>query len=146
MNNRQDMPALAVAGHTSKLVFARHVLEMVVAMLAGMGVFVGLAALAFQAAGSSLAAQSGAFRVLLMGVSMTVPMVAWMAYRGHRARATVEMAVAMLVPSAVAAAFAAADVLGAGAALGVQHAAMVPAMLGVMLWRYDEYARPRAAA
>lgn len=27
----------------------------------------------------------------------------------------------------------------------VQHAVMVPAMLGVMLWRYDEYATPHAA-
>jgi hypothetical protein len=29
----------------------------------------------------------------------------------------------------------------AGAALGVQHAVMVPAMLGVMLWRYGHYSR-----
>ena len=39
-----------------------------------------------------------------------------------------------------------ADVVGMGAALAVQHAVMVPAMLGVMLWRYDEYARPHAAS
>jgi hypothetical protein len=25
------------------------------------------------------------------------------------------------------------------AALGLQHAVMIPAMLGVMLWRYEEY-------
>jgi hypothetical protein len=81
-----------------------------------------------------------------MGVSMTVPMVAWMAHRGHGTRRGVEMAAAMLVPSAAAAALAAAGVLGAGAALAVQHVAMVPAMLGVMLWRYDEYARPHAAS
>ncbi len=43
-----------------------------------------------------------------------------------------------------AAALAFAGTLGTGAALGVQHVAMVPAMLGVMLWRYEEYAHPHA--
>ncbi len=50
----------------------------------------------------------------------------------------------MMVPTVVAAALAFAGILGTGAALGVQHTVMVPAMLGVMLWRYDHYARPRA--
>jgi hypothetical protein len=45
-----------------------------------------------------------------------------------------------------AAALAFAGALGTGAALGVQHAVMVPAMLGVMLWRYEESARPHAQA
>jgi hypothetical protein len=130
---------------TSRLAFARHVVEMVVAMLVGMGVVAGVASLAFAAAGSSLTGQSGAFRVMLVGLSMTVPMVAWMAHRGHGTTSSMEMAAAMPVPSAVAAGLAAVGVLGAGAALAVQHAAMVPAMLAVMLWRYDEYARPHAA-
>jgi flagellar biosynthetic protein FliP len=119
---------------------------MVVAMLVGMGVVAALASVAFAAAGSSLGAQSGAFRVMLMGASMTAPMVAWMAHRGHRAQHSVEMAAAMLTPSAIAAVLAAVGVLGAGAALAVQHAVMVPAMLAVMLWRYDAYARPHAAS
>ncbi len=131
---------------TSRLVFARHLIEMVVAMLVGMGVVAALASVAFVAAGSSLGAQSGAFRVMLMGASMTAPMVAWMAHRGHPARQSVEMAGAMLAPSAVAAVLAAGGVLGAGAALAVQHAVMVPAMLAVMLWRYDAYARPHPSA
>ena len=131
---------------TSKHAFARHFAGMVVVMLVGMGVLEGLAALAFAAAGDSLSDQPGAFRVMLMGFNMTVPMAAWMSYRGHSTRRTGEMAASMLVPSVVAAALAVAGVLDAGAALGVQHAAMVPAMLGVMLWRYDEYARPHAAS
>jgi hypothetical protein len=131
-------------GPTSKRVFARHFAEMVVAMLLGMGVLGGLAALAFAAAGTSLAVQPGAYQVIVMGLSMTLPMVIWMRHRRHSPRRCNEMAAAMLVPSAVAAALAGADVLGTGGALEVQHGVMVPAMLGVMLWRYDEYARPHA--
>jgi hypothetical protein len=127
-------------------VFARHFAEMVVVMLVGMGVLEGLAALAFAAAGSSLSAQPGAVRVLLMAGSMTAPMVFWMRHRRHTARHSVEMAASMAVPSVVAAALAAAGVLGVGATLAVQHGVMVPAMLGVMLWRYDEYARPHATS
>lgn len=133
-------------GSTSKRAFARHFAEMVVAMLVGMGVLGGLATLAFAAAGSSLSDQAGAVQVMLMGLSMTAPMVIWMRHRRHSARRNVEMAASMLVPSVVAAALAAAGVLDAGAALGVQHAVMVPAMLGAMLWRYDEYALPHAAS
>lgn len=61
--------------------FARHFVEMLLAMLIGMGVLGGLAVLAFAAAGSSLSDQPGAFQIMLMGVNMTVPMVIWM---GHR--------------------------------------------------------------
>lgn len=125
--------------------FWLHFLEMVVVMFVGMGIFSGLAALAFAAAGSSVGAQAGWFRVLLMGVTMTVPMVLWMALRGHPAMRTVEMAAAMMVPTAFAAALVAAGVFGTMAGMGVQHAVMIPAMLGVMLWRYDEYARPHSA-
>jgi hypothetical protein len=125
-----------------KRAFVRHFAEMVVAMLVGMGVLGGLAMLAFAAAGSSMSDQPGALRVTLMGVYMTVPMVLWMRYRGHAAGRCVEMAGSMIVPTLAAAALAAAGFLNAGAALAVQHAAMVPAMLGVMLWRYGEYAQP----
>lgn len=128
----------------SKGYFARHFLEMVVVMLLGMGVLEGLAALAFAAAGSSLTDQSGTFRVMLMGLSMTGPMVFWMSYRGHSASRNIEMAASMLIPSGGAAALAGAGVLGVGTALALQHAVMVPAMLAVMVWRYDEYARPHA--
>lgn len=122
--------------------FWLHFLEMVVVMFAGMGIFSGLAALAFGAAGSSVGAQAGWFRVLLMGIAMTIPMVLWMMLRRHPAMRGVEMAASMMVPTVLAAALVAAGSLGAGAGLGVQHAVMIPAMLGVMLWRYDEYARP----
>lgn len=124
--------------------FARHVGEMLIAMFLGMGVFGGLAALGFAAAGGSSSDVPGGVRVMLMGIYMTVPMVLWMRYRGHAAARNAEMAMSMMVPTVVAAALAFAGALGTGAALGVQHSVMVPAMLAVMLWRYDHYARPHA--
>ncbi|MBD0283643.1 MAG: hypothetical protein ICV69_15850 [Thermoleophilaceae bacterium] len=96
-----------------------------------------MAELAFAAAGSSLSDQSGGAQVMLMGFNMTVPMVIWMSYRGHAAARNVEMALSMVVPSIFAAVVAWAGVLESAAALGVQHAVRVPAMLGVMLTRYE---------
>jgi hypothetical protein len=128
----------------SKRAFARHFGEMVLAMFLGMLVLGGVAELAFVAAGSSLSDQSGGAQVMLMGFNMTVPMVLWMSHRGHAAARNVEMALSMIVPSVAAAALAWAGALESGAALGVQHAVMIPAMLGVMLWRYQEYSHPYA--
>jgi hypothetical protein len=128
----------------SKRAFARHFGEMLLAMFLGMGVLGGLAAVIFAASGGSSSDLPGGARVMLMGVYMTVPMVAWMRYRGHAAARNLEMALSMMAPTLAAAVLAWAGALGTGAALGVQHVVMVPAMLGVMLWRYDHYARPHS--
>jgi len=124
--------------------FLGHFGEMLLVMLLGMGVLSGVAHLAVAAAGGSIGDAPGGFQVLLMGFNMTVPMVAWMSYRGHPRARNMEMAGAMIVPTLAAAALAAAAVLSTGAALGVQHAAMIPAMLGVMLWRYEHYSQAHA--
>ena len=129
----------------SKRRFLRHFGEMLLAMFAGMLVLGGLAELALAAAGSSVTDAPGAVQVLLMGFHMTVPMVAWMRYRGHERARSAEMAGSMIVPTLIVAAPAAAGVIGAGTALGIQHVVMIPAMLGVMLWRYEHYAHPRGA-
>jgi hypothetical protein len=71
-------------------------------------------------------------------------MVLWMSHRGHAAPRNVEMALSMIVPSVAAAALAWAGAIGSAAALGIQHAVMIPAMLGVMLWRYHDYSHPHA--
>ena len=122
--------------------FLRHFAEMVGAMVAGMVVLGGATEGVFAAAGSSLGEASGAVQVLLMGFNMTVPMVAWMSYRGHPRRMSAEMAGSMVVPSLAAAALAAVGVLSGAGALAVQHVVMIPAMLGVMLWRYEHYSHP----
>jgi hypothetical protein len=128
------------SGSRSKRAFARHFGEMLLAMFLGMAVLGGVAALIFKAGGSSLTGASGAVQVLIMGFSMTVPMVAWMRYRGHSTAQNAEMAGSMVTPSLIAAALAAGGVLGSEGALALQHVVMIPAMLGVMLWRYDVYA------
>jgi len=132
------------SGSGSKLAFGRHFAEMVLAMFLGMGVLSGLAELVFAVSGSSLSHQSGGFRVMLMGFNMTIPMVIWMSYRGHTRARNAEMAASMIVPSLAAAILAWVGALESGAALGLQHAVMIPAMLGVMLWRYGHYSQPHA--
>jgi hypothetical protein len=129
------------SGSRSKRAFARHFGEMVLAMLLGMGVLGGLSALVFALFGSSLSDQPGGFRIMLMGFDMTVPMVLWMSYRGHSRIRNAEMAASMVVPTLAAAILAWAGALGTEAGLGLQHSAMIPAMLGVMLWRYEHYSR-----
>jgi hypothetical protein len=132
---------IATHGRTgSKRAFARHFGEMLLAMFAGMLVLGGLTVLAFILFGGSLSDQSGALRVTLMGFDMTVPMVLWMRYRGHDWARTVEMAGSMVVPTLIAAVLAQDGALGGHDALMLQHVVMIPAMLGVMLWRYEHYA------
>jgi hypothetical protein len=123
----------------SKRHFLRHFGEMVLAMFAGMVVLGGLAAAAFAVAGSSMTHASGAAQVVMMGLSMTLPMVGWMAYRGHDRSRNAEMAASMILPTLAAAALAMTGALESEAALSLQHAVMIPAMLGVMLWRYEHY-------
>ena len=76
-----------------------------------------------------------------MAVTMTVPMVAWMRYRGHSWRRCSEMTAAMLVPALAALALLATGVVtDADALLALEHAEMLPSMLAAMLYRRREYA------
>jgi hypothetical protein len=129
---------------TTKTVhFIRHYVEMVVAMALGMLVLAGGAAALLGAAGIEVGSwRTDAPELLLLGMAltMTVPMVAWMRYRGHGWAPAWEMTASMFAPT-----FAAIALLWAGAVedshtlLMIQHIAMFPAMLAVMLLRLDEY-------
>jgi hypothetical protein len=123
--------------------FVRHYAEMVGAMFLGMGVLFVPAVAGLAAAGmsrSELEADAPALLLLLMAVSMTAPMVAWMRYRGHGWPASAEMSAAMMVPT-----FGLIALLGIGLVEDietlflVEHVVMLPAMLVVMLMRRDEY-------
>jgi len=119
--------------HTRSAVFnfARHYVEMVVAMLLGMLVL-----------GLPLATLLHApeLELLNMAVTMTVPMVAWMRHRGHGWQPAWEMSAAMFVPT-----FAAIGLLWGGLVedehtlLMIQHTAMFPLMFVAMLLRRSEY-------
>ena len=121
--------------------FLRHYAEMLIAMFVGMGVAAG----GLAAAGVEI--DTPELALLGMAASMTVPMVAWMRYRGHGWGPAAEMSAAMFVPTV-----AALGLLWTGlveddhALLMVQHVAMFPAMLVAMLLRRDEYTHVSAAA
>jgi hypothetical protein len=121
--------------------FALHLGEMLVAMMLGMLVLGGAVEGVLALNGASLADASASLSAAVMALTMTVPMVWWMKLRGHPARHNVEMAGSMIVPTAIVVAF---HLLGAVPATGVmliQHVTMIPAMVGVMLWRNEHYSR-----
>ena len=125
------------------ITFARHYVEMLLAMLIGMfALGIPLAAL-LTAVGvdvDSWHTDAPALELLGMAFVMTVPMVGWMRYRGHGWAPAGDMTAAMFLPS-----FAAVALLGAGlvedadALLMIQHVVMLPAMLVAMLLRSGEY-------
>jgi hypothetical protein len=134
--------------------FVLHYVEMVAVMFAGMFVLMAPTGGLLSAFGTSWSDLSPAMDTFVMALTMTVPMVAWMRYRGHRWRPNIEMAASMLTPT-----FAVMGVLWAGIASGglmvPEHAGMLTCMLLAMLLRRDEYsgaahhhghARPAVAA
>jgi hypothetical protein len=114
--------------------FIRHYIEMVVVMILGM--------FALGAPANAVVPTSGRPGLMLaeMAVTMTLPMVAWMRFRGHSWRPCNEMAASMLLPAAGAIALLGAGlVTGAGMLMVVEHAAMLTSMLIAMLLRREEY-------
>ena len=128
---------------TSTRHFTRHYVEMLVAMFLGMAVLGTPAMLALGATGVSstqLQSDAPALMLLGMGVTMTVPMVAWMRYRGHGWAASNEMAASMLIPTAGVIALLGVGFVGdVGTLLLVEHVVMLPSMLIAMLLRREEY-------
>jgi hypothetical protein len=118
----------------------RHYVEMVIAMFLGMALLAVPVRVALSAAGTSWSELGHEAMFLGMAVEMTVPMVAWMRYRGHGRRASGEMAAAMLLPTFAAIALLWAHVAGSGALMVAEHVAMLLSMLVVMLLRPAEYA------
>jgi hypothetical protein len=128
---------------TRTATFIRHYVEMVIVMFAGMIVLglPGEAALHAIGSGTSELRETAPATVFLgMATTMTVPMVAWMRYRGHHWQPTLEMAASMVIPTLVAIALLAANLAGFDALMGLEHVAMLLGMLVAMLLRVDEYA------
>ena len=129
---------------TPTATFIRHYIEMVVVMFAGMIVLglPGEAALKALGSGTSeLREDAPAVVFLGMAATMTIPMVAWMRYRGHGWGASNEMAASMFIPTFAAIGLLAAGVVtDIGVLMTIEHVAMLPAMLVAMLLRVDEYA------
>jgi hypothetical protein len=119
--------------------FVRHYVEMVVAMFLGMGVLLPPLGAALRAAGTSLHS-SDVLMISAMAVTMTVPMVGWMRFRGHGWTVCADMTAAMAIPTlAVLALLWSGLVADLGTLLVIEHLAMLPSMLVAMLLRRDEY-------
>jgi hypothetical protein len=125
--------------------FIRHYAEMVVAMFLGMGVLGLPAGWVMGALGTSwsqLHSEAPALMLFAMAVTMTVPMVAWMRFRGHGWRANSEMSASMFLPTfAVIALLWAGLIEDIGVLLVIEHVAMLLSMLAAMLLRPTEYTR-----
>ncbi len=121
--------------------FILHLLEMGLAMMAGMVVLYVLDVLTPESASYSAAFEYGTILFdFVMAVFMTVPMVAWMLVRGHGRRHVAEMAFGMNAPVA---AIIILRLLGAEASLpwlaDASHPAMFLGMIVAMLARRDHY-------
>ena len=77
---------------------------------------------------------------LAMAFAMTVPMVAWMWVRRHCWRHSAEMTAAMFVPAAVCIGVCSLGLLPRTTMLSWYHLLMWVAMLGIMLYRWSDYA------
>ena len=115
--------------------FVRHYVEMVIAMFVGMAVL-------WIPAGWVVGPLDDAPAMMLLGmaVTMTVPMVGWMRYRGHGWRVCNEMSATMFVPTFAAIALLWGGLVeDIGVLMAIEHTAMFTGMFVAMLLRRDEY-------
>jgi len=134
----------------SKVQFAKHYVEMVLVMFAGMLVLGGALLLIVAALGTSpneLQEDAPALFLLGMGFSMTAPMVWWMQRRSHSWAATLTMALAMILPTIATIVFLATGAIeDLDTLLMIEHVAMFPAMFVAMLPFGSEYTHAQATA
>jgi flagellar biosynthetic protein FliP len=117
-----------------------HLAEMMIAMIAGMAVLGGALEGLVSLAGASVSDAPAAVMASIMAFNMTAPMVWWMRFRGHPARHNAEMAASMVVPTALVIALHWLGVVAADSVMLIQHVVMIPAMVGLMLARFEHYA------
>ena len=99
LNQASDRSLRKAASKTGR--FLLHLLEMLLAMQAGMILFHLMLGL-LRIFSIARAFESGTtLHALTMTVFMTIPMVAWMIFRGHGWRHCIEMVVAMIAPVAL---------------------------------------------
>jgi hypothetical protein len=84
-----------------------------------------------------------ALDLLVMAASMTLPMAAWMRFRGHSWRVVGEMSGAMNAPTVVALALV--GTVAFDTLMVFEHVAMLLAMLAAMLVRPSEYTHTHGA-
>jgi hypothetical protein len=124
--------------------FLRHLAEMIIAMMLGMCIlgmaFRGIHTALFGGGFDAAWRQHTELAVFAMTFNMTLPMVLWMHHRGHTWERCGEMALAMFLLALVVLVPFWAGAISSTVVLPLEMALMVPAMVGVMALRYDEYA------
>jgi hypothetical protein len=126
-----EMTAVTQPTRRDHFRFARHYLEMVVAMLVGM---FALAPLWPEGLTSHPAADA-----LVMATDMSLGMAAWMAIRRHPWPRTAEMVAAMYAPFVVLLVPYFLGVLSGHGLMMGGHVAMFVTMLAAMWWRRGDY-------
>jgi hypothetical protein len=123
--------------------FRRHFVEMLIAMAVGMFVGTAIFLLGVGMTFDEATAKRPTAILIVMALSMTVPMVGWMRFRGHPWERCAEMAAAMVVPLGP---FLALVWSGATetAQCGIYCALTVPAMYIAMRYRRDDYEHDHA--
>ncbi len=121
------------AGH-----FVLHFLEMVIAMMVGMGVFLPVKGAFVSQGYTALLDRASPDYWAWMGAFMVIPMVLWMRFRGCGWRLGVEMAIGMLLP-AVAVLLLCDVAHVTWLTPGAAHPAMLIGMLAAMIYRHEHY-------
>lgn len=126
--------------HRAQLLrFLRHLLEMVVAMVAGMMVLGPIRTLIVAQLGWPDLFDRPELHALAMAADMTIAMSLWMCYRKHSWISIAEMATAMVLPFIVLFVPLWAGALSGDTLLVAGHLLMLPAMVIAMLYRRSEY-------
>jgi NhaP-type Na+/H+ or K+/H+ antiporter len=125
--------------------FWRHFLQMLAAMMVGMiatgAIFLSIVGLKTW---EQVTVQYPTQALLAMAVGMTIPMVAWMLFRGMGRRNSYEMAAVMVLPVIPFLCLVWFDVTKS-AQCAAYCAVMIAAMLGLMFYRKSQYSAPRGA-
>ncbi|MGH3347781.1 MAG: hypothetical protein ACRDO4_12440 [Nocardioides sp.] len=125
--------------------FARHFVEMIVAMLVGMAVLYPVWSLVTGGLAEGHPLRGVVAETLAMAATMSIGMAAWMRFHRHPWAPVLEMSAAMfagfvvLYPAYWMGALSASDVMMVG------HVLMIGFMLVAMLLRRDEYAADHRA-
>ncbi len=120
--------------------FVKHYIEMVVVMLAGMALLAVPARRTTDALWSQVDGNDPTLMLARMGATMTLPMIPWMRWRGHRWQPTLEMAAAMVLPAlGVIALSETQTITTVWLLMTLEHIVMLAAMFAVMIARPEEY-------
>ena len=121
----------------------RHLIEMYAVMQIGMVLAPLVFAIATDSTVTDAREQHPVAFLIVMGLGMTVPMVAWMLHRGHSWRSAGEMAAVMLAPAVPLIGLQLAGVIGASGCAYMSMSTI--AMVALIIHRRAEYRATTAA-